>query len=70
MSINIQDIQRRKAELLQPRPLSNLRELEEIVEPKPHYVGPGPWLKAVRSAVKKTDAVRREAHRGGRDADR
>ena len=69
MSINIQDVRRRKAELLQPNPLSTLRELEEIVEPKPHYVGPGPWLKAVRSAAKNNDATHKETQRGGRDAD-
>lgn len=43
-----EQIKKRKQELQEPKPLSQLRELEEIVEPKPHYVGPGPWLKAVQ----------------------
>jgi hypothetical protein len=62
MSIDTESIRRRKAELLQPQPLNNLKELEKIVKPKPHYVGPGPWLKAVQAAVKATDHTR-----GGRN---
>lgn len=54
-----EQIRKRKQELQEPKPLSQLRELEEIVEPKPHYVGPGPWLKAVQGKEKKT---------GGRNA--
>ena len=55
-----EQIDKRKQELQEPKALSRLRELEEIVEPKPHYVGPGPWLKAVQKKEKKT---------GGRNAD-
>jgi len=62
MSIDTESIRRRKAELLQPQPLNNLKELEKIVEPKPHYVGPGPWLKAIQAAVKAADHTR-----GGRN---
>lgn len=62
MSIDTESVRRRKAELLQPQPLTNLKDLENIVEPKPHYVGPGPWLKALQAAVKTTDQTR-----GGRN---
>ncbi|MDZ7792469.1 MAG: hypothetical protein U5P10_01890 [Spirochaetia bacterium] len=62
MSIDTESIRRRKAELLQPQALDNLKELEKIVEPKPHYVGPGPWLKAIQAAVKAADHTR-----GGRN---
>lgn len=51
--MNTDKIMKRKIELQQPKPLSHLRELEEIVEPKPNYVGPGPWLKAVQINEKK-----------------
>ncbi|MFW5715538.1 MAG: hypothetical protein ACOC2P_00030 [Spirochaetota bacterium] len=46
--MNTEQIRKRKLELQQPKPLSGLRELEHIIEPKPNYVGPGPWLKAVQ----------------------
>lgn len=53
-------IRKRKLELQEPKPLSQLRELEDIVEPKPNYVGPGPWLKAVHIKADKN---------GGQNAD-
>ncbi|MFO7730253.1 MAG: hypothetical protein R6V86_05770 [Spirochaetia bacterium] len=62
MSIDSKSIRRRKAELLQPQPLNNLKELEKIIEPKPHYVGPGPWIKAIQAAVEATNQTR-----GGRN---
>ncbi len=46
--MDTEQIRKRKLELQQPKPLSQLRELEDIIEPKPNYVGPGPWLKAVQ----------------------
>jgi hypothetical protein len=55
-----EQVRKRKLELQEPKALSQLRELEEIVEAKPHYVGPGPWLKAVQLQENQT---------GGRNAD-
>jgi hypothetical protein len=37
-----------KSALLEPPPLENLKELERLVEPKPNFVGPGPWLKILK----------------------
>ena len=51
--MNTEKIRKRKLELQQPKPLSQLRELEDIIEPKPNYVGPGPWLKAVQKKANK-----------------
>lgn len=53
--MNTEKIKARKLELQQPKPLSQLRELEDIVEPKPNYVGPRPWLKAVQINQKKKE---------------
>ncbi|GEM_PF-3097298 len=68
MSIDIHRVRQRKAELMQPQPLSHLKELEQIVEPKPHYVGPGPWLKAVKATVEQASVSKKEKNRGGRNA--
>jgi len=38
----------KKAELLEPKPLKNLRELEQLMEPKPNFVGPGPWIRILK----------------------
>ena len=68
MSIDIHKVRQRKTELMQPQPLSHLEELEQIVEPKPHYVGPGPWLKAVQAKAEHASASKKEKNRGGRNA--
>ena len=41
-------IDSRRKQLLEPRPLQHLEELEQIIKPKPHFIGPGPWLEAIR----------------------
>lgn len=42
----------RKKELLKPQALESLNELERLIEPKPNFVGPGPWIRILNKETK------------------
>lgn len=68
MSLNREKILERKKELLNPPVLDGLEELEKIVEPKPNYVGPGPWLKVCRRLSEELGPRVKIDSKGGSDA--
>lgn len=45
---DLKKILNRKEELLKPQALESLNELERLVEPKPNFVGPGPWIRILK----------------------
>ena len=42
------EIERISSELLSPEPLSSLDELNQLIKPRPGYIGPGEWLKILK----------------------
>jgi len=50
--IEIKWILQKRRELLSPRPLEKLEDLEREIEQRPRYVGPGPWITAAQSKGK------------------
>ncbi len=54
-------IRTKRADYLEPQSLENLHELEHIVEPKPNFVGPGPWIKLLTKQSPFGDKCRKES---------
>lgn len=50
--------------LLLPEAMTNLDELRGYIRPKPRYLGPGIWLKAIRELDAQDDRLKSTTERG------